>query len=181
MSAVIIQRESAFGEVAGHETVHHIESLKNDKQMEEKSALNVNINIYGGTNQILPNATKAEQHFYYRAGQPATPVPDTQPRPWTADDERRLSLYIDKEETLQAYIATLAACTTAQQVGEAVADMCANEPKLDGELIVKEKFIRLLLPFLVCLEKGKGIDNLRVNINNAWMNRKRQLRKPTIG
>ena len=155
--------------------------MKNDKQMEEKNASNVNINIYGGTNQILPNATKAEQHFYYRAEQPVTPAPDAQPRPWTADDERLLSLYIDKEETLQAYIATLAACTTAQQAGEAVAEMCANEPKLDGELIVKEKFIRLLLPFLVRLEKGKGIDNLRVNINNAWMNRKRQLRKPSIG
>ena len=149
--------------------------------MEEKNASSVNINIYGGTNQILPNATKAEQHFYYRAEQPVTPASDAQPRPWTADDERRLSLYMDKGDTLQAYIATLASCTTAQQAGEAVAEMCANEPKLDGELIVKEKFIRLLLPFLVRLEKGKGIDNLRVNINNAWMNRKRQLRKPNIG
>ena len=81
---------------------------------------------------------------------------------------------------MQDYIATLAACTTAQQAGEAVAEMCANEPKMDSELIVKEKFIRLLLPFLARLEKGKGIDNLRVNINNAWLSRKKQLRKPTI-
>ena len=154
--------------------------LEKRQKMEEKNASNVHINIYGGTNQILPNATKAEQHFYYRAEQPETPVPDAQPRPWTADDERRLSLYLEKEESLQAYIATLAACTTAQQAGEAVAEMCANEPKMDSELIVKEKFIRLLLPFLVRLEKGKGIDNLRVNINNAWLSRKRQLRKPTI-
>lgn len=154
--------------------------MKSGKKMEEKSASNVHINIYGGTNQILPNATKAEQHFYYRAEQPETPVPDAQPRPWTADDERRLSLYLEKEESLQAYIATLAACTTAQQAGEAVAEMRVNEPKMDSELIVKEKFIRLLLPFLVRLEKGKGIDNLRVNINNAWLSRKKQLRKPTI-
>ena len=119
--------------------------------MEEKNASNVHINIYGGTNQILPNATKAEQRFYYRAEQSETPVPDAQPRPWTADDERRLSLYLEKEESLQVYIATLAACTTAQQAGEAVAEMCANEPKMDSELIVKEKFIRLLLPFLVRL------------------------------
>ena len=154
--------------------------LEKRQKMEEKNASNVHINIYGGTNQILPNAVKAEQRFYYRAEQPETPVPDAQPRPWTADDERRLSLYLEKEESLQAYIATLAACTTAQQAGEAVAEMCANEPKMDSELIVKEKFIRLLLPFLVRLEKGKGIDNLRVNINNAWLSRKRQLRKPTI-
>ena len=25
---------------------------------------NITFNIYGGNNQILPNATKAEQHFY---------------------------------------------------------------------------------------------------------------------
>ena len=149
--------------------------------MEEKNASSVNINIYGGTNQILPNATKAEQHFHYEQGKPEVSAPDEPSRPWSSDDERRLSLYIEKEETLRAYIATLAACTNAQQVGEAVAEMCANEPKMDSELIVKEKFIRLLLPFLVRLEKGKGIDNLRVNINNAWLGRKRQLRKPTIG
>lgn len=155
--------------------------MENNRNMEEKTASSVNINIYGGTNQILPNATKAEQHFHYEEGKPEVPAPDEPSRPWSSDDERRLSLYIEKEETLRAYIATLAACTTAQQVGEAVAEMCANEPKMDSELIVKEKFIRLLLPFLVRLEKGKGIDNLRVNINNAWLGRKRQLRKPTIG
>ena len=130
--------------------------MENNRNMEEKTASSVNINIYGGTNQILPNATKAEQHFH---------------------DERRLSLYIEKEETLRAYIATLAACTTAQQVGEAVAQMCADEPKLNGDLIAKEKFIRLLLPFLVRLEKGKGIDNLRLNINEAWAVYKRNRRE----
>ena len=66
-------------------------------------------------------------------------------------------------------------------MGEAVAEMCVNEPKLDGELIVKEKFIRLLQPFLIKVEKGKGIDNLRVNINNAWLSRKRQLKKSSLG
>ena len=136
--------------------------------MEEKTASSVNINIYGGTNQILPNATKAEQHFHYEQGKPEVSAPDEPSRPWSSDDERRLSLYIEKEETLRAYIATLAACTTARQVGEAVTQMCADEPKITPELIVKEKFIRLLLPFLTGLEKGKGIDNLRLNINDAW-------------
>ena len=65
----------------------------------------------------------------------------------------------------------------AEQVGEAVAQMCADEPKLNGDLIAKEKFIRLLLPFLVRLEKGKGIDNLRLNINEAWAVYKRNRRE----
>ena len=142
--------------------------MGNNRNMEEKTASSVNINIYGGTNQILPNATKAEQHFHYEQGKPEVSAPDEPSRPWSSDDERRLSLYIEKEETLRAYIATLAACTTARQVGEAVTQICADEPKITPELIVKEKFIRLLLPFLTGLEKGKGIDNLRLNINDTW-------------
>ena len=148
--------------------------------MEEKNASSVHINIYGGTNQILPNATKAEQHFHYTQGKPEAPSPAEPSRPWLPDDERRLSLYIEKKERLQAYIATLSACTTAQQVGEAVAQMCADEPKLDGDLIAKEKFIRLLLPFLIGMEKGKGIDNLRMNINEAWAAHKRNRQKKEL-
>ena len=145
--------------------------------MEEKNASNVHINIYGGTNQILPNATKAEQHFHYAQGKAEAPSSAEPSRPWSPDDERRLSLYIEKKERLQAYIATLSACTTAQQVGEAVARMCADEPKITAELIAKESFIRLLLPFLTGVGKGKGIDNLRLNINEAWAAYKRNRQK----
>lgn len=74
--------------------------MGNNRNMEEKTASSVNINIYGGTNQILPNATKAEQHFHYEQGKPEVPAPDEPSRPWSSDDERRLSLYIEKEETL---------------------------------------------------------------------------------
>ena len=38
---------------------------------EEKAT--VNINIHGGNNQILPNATHAEQHFHYHATAAAEP------------------------------------------------------------------------------------------------------------
>ena len=145
--------------------------------MEEKNTSNVHINIYGGTNQILPNATKAEQHFHYTRGKAEEAAPAEPSRPWLPDDERRLSLYIEKEERLQACIATLAACTTARQVGEAVARMCADEPKITAELIAKESFIRLLLPFLTGLGKGKGIDNLRLNINDAWTAYKKNRQK----
>ena len=136
------------------------ETFKKRTDMEEKNASNVHINIYGGTNQILPNAVKAEQHFHYTRGKAEETAPAEPSRPWLPDDERRLSLYIEKEERLQA--------CTARQVGEAVARMCADEPKITAELIAKESFIRLLLPFLTGVGKGKGIDNLRLNINDAW-------------
>lgn len=134
---------------------------------------NIIFNISGGNNQILPNATKAEQHFYgdqfakeaLRKGIPAdTPL---------TDDERRLLMYVEEEESLRNYVASLKACKTAAEVGQVVAIMCENEPHLLKERVVKESFIGKLTPFLTGVEKGKGIDNLRAQINNALEEHKR--------
>lgn len=133
-------------------------------------------NISGGNNQILPNATKAEQHFYgdqfakeaLRNGATAEP-------PLT-DDERRLALFVEKEESLHNYVASLSACKTAAEVGKVVVIMSENEPRLTEERIVKEDFIEKLLPFITNVQSGRGIANLRVQINNALMEHKRILR-----
>ena len=133
-------------------------------------------NISGGNNQILPNATKAEQHFYgdqfakeaLRKGTP-TEAPLTV-------DERRLLVYIEKEESLRNYVASLSACKTAAEVGKVVVIMSKNEPRLTEERIVKEDFIEKLLPFITNVQNGRGIANLRVQINNALMEHKRILR-----
>lgn len=142
---------------------------------EEKS--DITFNISGGNNQILPNATEANQYFYgdqfakeaLRKGAP-------QEAPLT-DDERRLMLHVEKEESLRNYVASLRACKTAAEVGKVVAEMCVNEPKLYSFQIIKKEFIQTLLPFLTGLEKGKGIDNLRVQIEIAWTERERSLNK----
>lgn len=137
---------------------------------------NITFNIYGGSNQILPNATKAEQYFYGdQFAKEALRKGAAEP-PLTAD-ERRLLMYVEKEESLRNYVASLAACTTAAEVGKVVALMCENEPLITEERIVKEEFIKTLLPFINGLEKGRGIDNLRIQINNAWAERKRTLWK----
>lgn len=132
-------------------------------------------NISGGNNQILPNATKAEQHFYgdqfakeaLRKGEPKE-VPLT-------PDERRLLVYIEKEESLRNYVASLAACKTATEVGQVVATMCENEPRIDETRIVTKAFIETLIPFMTGVETGRGVDNLRNYINTAWADRKRAL------
>ena len=132
--------------------------------------------IKGGSNQILPNATEANQYFYgdqfakeaLRKGTPAT-------EPLT-DDERRLMLYVEKEESLRNYVASLKVCKTAAEVGQVVAIMCENEPYLDEVRIDKENFIETLIPFLTGVDKGKGVDNLRIQIDKAWAERKRALR-----
>lgn len=146
------------------------------KKMSEDDKQGIVFNIYGGSNQILPNATEAKQIFYgdqfakeaLRAKQPAvTPL---------TDDERRLAVYIEKEESLRNYVAQLAVCKTAADVGEVVALMCENEPNITEERIVKSKFIETLLPLIPGVEKGKGIDNIRAQINKVWPEHKRTLK-----
>ena len=136
----------------------------------------IEINIYGGTNQILPKATKAEQHFHYHGVEPSSHVTPEEESAAHEEDRQRLSLYINKVEDLDKYISLLSTCKTAAEVGEVVATMCENEPNLDSERIAKESFIRLLLPFIPKVEKGRGIDNLRIQIDKAWTARKKTLR-----
>ena len=142
----------------------------------EKENSNIIFNISGGNNQILPNATKAEQHFYgdkfakeaLRNGEAGEP-------PLT-DDERRLMMYVEKEESLRNYVSQLAVCEDAADVGKVVIMMYQNEPKLVEECIVKAEFIKTLLPFIDGVEGGKSIANLRVQINNALAEHKRIIR-----
>ena len=151
-----------------------VEDLRKSSMPDDKN--NIIFNISGGNNQILPNATKAEQHFYgdqfakeaLRKGSPEVP-------PLT-DDERRLAVYVDTEESVRNYVASLKACKTSAEVGQVVATMCENEPHLFESRVAKADFIEKLIPFLTNVEKGKGIDNLRIQIDNALQERKRALR-----
>ena len=121
-------------------------------------------------------ATKAEQHFYgdqfakeaLRQG-----APDEAP---LTTDERRLLVYVEQEESLRNYVASLAACRTAADVGQVVALMCENESRLDNERIATKAFIETVLPLIPGVGKGRGVDNLRIQINNAWKERKRALK-----
>lgn len=146
------------------------------KNLPEESKQGAVYNFYGGYNQVLPNATEANQIFIgdqfareaLRAKQPAV-------APLT-DDERRLLVFIEKEESLRNYVAQLKVCKTAAAVAEVVALMCENEPKLTEERIVKSTFIETLLPLIPEVEQGRSIDNIRVQINKVWPEHKRLLR-----
>ena len=141
---------------------------------EEKN--NITFNIYGGSNQILPNATKAEQHFYGdKFAKEALKNGKSGEAPLT-DDERRLLVFIEEEESLRNYVAQLAVCENASDVGKVVAIMCENEPHLDEQRIATADFIEKLLPFISGVERGRGIDNLRIQINKAWTEHKRTLK-----
>ena len=145
--------------------------------MEENSKSNVTFNISGGTIQIAPNATTQQQIFYGDQFAEKMLHPEGNSSDALTEEEQRLAIYINKVESLRSYISLLTACKTAKEVGEVVATMCQNEEAIDAELIAKKEFIRLLLPFLTNVASGKGIDNLRLYINNAWDARKRAIRQ----
>lgn len=148
-------------------------SEKREKTMAEEDKQGIVFNIYGGSNQILPNATKAEQIFYGdQFAKEALCKGQPQPAPLT-DDERRLAVYIENEEALRHYVAHLKACKNAADVGRVAVLMYENEPYFTEERIVKSEFIELLIPFIIGVDKGRGIDNLRVQINNALAEYKR--------
>lgn len=156
----------------------HRETVDNqwkNSMAEDKN--NIIFNISGGNNQILPNATKAEQHFYGDQFAKEALLKGTPAEVPLTDDERRLMVFIEKEESLRNYVAQLAVCRTAADVGKVVAFMCENEPHLDEMRIAKKEFIEILLPFINGVEKGRGIDNLRVQIDNAWQERKRDIKE----
>ena len=136
----------------------------------------ITINVNGGNNQIMPNATHAEQHFHYHGAEHTPTTQSDDQASDSAEDSQRLSIYINKEEDLNKYIFLLSTCQTATEVGEVVATMCENEPEIDSNRIAKQSFIRLLLPFIPNVEKGKGIDNLRIQIDKAWTLRRKALR-----
>ena len=126
----------------------------------------VQINIYGGSNQILPKATKAEQHFYGDQFAEWMLKPSDS-EPTLSEDARRLSIYINKVEDLRGYLALLAACTTAKEIGEVVAIMAEKEPRLTKAEICKARFIGLLPPVAPKVTEGIKVDNLRIHIDNA--------------
>lgn len=126
-------------------------------------------NISGGNNQILPNATEAVQHFYGDQYAEKILQKETPSEPINPALEK-LALYINKE-SLPTYIAQIGACESATELAKVVVSIAQQDSKLTPEEIVKERFIKLLLPFASKLTKGKGIDNLRARINDAWSTR----------
>ena len=129
-------------------------------------------NISGGNNQILPNATEAVQHFYGDQYAEKILQKETPSEPINPALEK-LALYINKE-SLPTYIAQIGACESATELAKVVVSIVQQDSKLTPEEIVKERFIKLLLPFASKLTKGKGIDNLRARINDAWADRPKQ-------
>ena len=135
--------------------------------MEEKKT-QVIININGGRNQILPNATQAVQHFY---GSSFMGQEEEQPRQ-TSDATQRLSIYIKDEEMLNRYVGRLQACQSAAEVGRTVVAMVQETPGLTIDIAKTTPFISILLQVVTAISSGLTVPNFRKAIDNAWFTRK---------
>lgn len=139
--------------------------------MDDKENTNMSFNIFGGNIQILPNATTAVQNFYGGRDAEANPDEEKNGESTLASEAARLSIYINKVEDLNLYLAQIVACTSASGLAQVIVNMAEREPKITPEEIVKERFISLFLPITPKITSGKSIDNIRARINDAWAKR----------
>lgn len=142
--------------------------------MEEKNTISVIINIHDGNIQILPNATQAVQNVYgWRTGEEDA-RPGSSAHHGPSPEAARLSVYINKEEDLEACLAQAASCTTAAELAQVIVGLVGRQPAVTPELVVKEKFISLFLPLAPNLRTGRSVDNLRARINDVLARRLRR-------
>ena len=136
--------------------------------MEDNQKANIVFNISGGNNQILPNATKAEQNFYGdKYIEEKLRSKTDNPGPGIDPEAARLSLYINNVEALAEYIAKLSACTNAKELAQVVMDMVKDtDVRVDQDNMVKQEFIEVLQP--LAPQVTTGISNIRKYINEAW-------------
>lgn len=140
--------------------------------MEDNNKASIIFQISGGNNQILPNATKAEQNFYGDKYIEEVLKPKAENKEAELSPEAtRLSIYINKVEVLADYIAKLSACTTAKELAQVVMAMVGDEDvKVDQYTMVKQEFIMVLQP--LAPQVTTGVSNIRKYINDAWYKRK---------
>lgn len=124
------------------------------------------INIHGGNNQILPNATEAIQNFYGDRFAADKLRDEALQELHFPPEAEALSLYIDKVKDLPRYLSLLSVCTTATELAQVAMILLDNEPKITKEEVVKERFIEKLLPLAPKLTQGNSIANLRARIND---------------
>lgn len=136
--------------------------------MEDNQKANIVFNISGGNNQILPNATKAEQNFYGdKYIEEKLRSKTDNPGPRIDPEAARLSLYINNVEALAEYVAKLSACTNAKELAQVVMDMVKDtDVGVDQDSMVKQEFIEVLQP--LAPQITTGISNIRKYINEAW-------------
>ena len=142
--------------------------------MDNETHFSIVFNIYGGSNQILPNATSATQNYYGGEAEPEESHENKNEEPVLPPEATRLISYINKVEDLRVYLVQIAECTCAVELARVIVNMAEREPKITPEEMVKERFISLFFPLTPLFVSGKTVSNIRARINNAWARRPRK-------
>lgn len=141
--------------------------------MDDKA--NIIFNISGGNNQILPNATQATQNFY------GDKYMEEMAKKGNADEapeitKSSLAHYINNVERLTYYIGKLYSCKDARSLAQVVIEMLKDpEVAIDNDEMVKERFIKKLLPHAP--KVTTTISNIRQRINDEYDRQKSIRRK----
>lgn len=123
------------------------------------------INIYGGNNQILPNATEAVQtsmSMIMPTNCRSSRLPATLFLP-----RQKSSLATSTRTTSRSISTRFARATTPPIWPRSSSPLLDQESKLTEETIVKESFIQCLLPFAINITAGRSVNNIRARINDA--------------
>lgn len=132
----------------------------------------VEIKIFGGSNQVMPNATQGVQNFYGdQFAEQALRKEDAEGIDALNDDESMLFVYLQSVQKVHRYVAMLTKCKDTCEVAGVVMLML-NEKGISKELVVKAEFIEKLFPF-VMFKKGANVAALRAQINALLIGRKR--------
>ena len=127
--------------------------------MDSETHFSIVFNIYGGSNQILPNATSATQNYYGDEAELEKDDVSMDKEPALSPEAMRLFSYINKVEDLRIYLVQIAECTNAVELARVIVKMGEREPKITSEEMVKERFISLF--FLVSFPFRIGHKPLR--------------------
>lgn len=133
--------------------------------MDSETHFSIVFNIYGGSNQILPNATSATQNYYGDEAELEKDDVSKDKEPALSPEATRLFSYINKVEDLRIYLVQIAECTNAVELARVIVKMGEREPKITSEEMVKERFISLFLPLTPCSYRARlSVISVRVSI-----------------
>lgn len=98
--------------------------------MDSETHFSIVFNIYGGSNQILPNATSATQNYYGDEAELEKDDVSMYKEPALSPEATRLFSYINKVEDLRIYLVQIAECTNAVELARVIVKMGEREPKV---------------------------------------------------
>jgi len=135
-----------------------------------KNDVSVVINVYGGNNQYIPNATESNQTvFIYSDDDSLKEFFKSQKQVVNVmnDDAFRLRKYCDTDESWKRYLEEIRTCKSATDLSKVIVLMEQSEDSLLKDDTTKQRFLEIVKSLAVSIEKGNTIGNIRQRVYDA--------------